>query len=70
MEKKMAVVPSKEEIAAMGCDESMCAGCIHYAWTHLMGEWYPLDGQCSMKILLCAVRADTPKCMHFVPKEA
>jgi len=58
--------PNYKEMAMMGVDESMCAGCELYGWHTMMGEWKPLDGWCGAKLRPGQVRADEPKCIYFV----
>ena len=60
--------PNYEEIASMGCDKSMCAGCELYGWYMMLGDWQPLDGWCGGKLRFGHVRADEPKCNYFVER--
>jgi len=60
--------PSYEEMAVMGVDDSMCAGCDLYGWHTMMGEWQPLDGWCRARMRVGTVRADETKCDYFVKR--
>ena len=60
--------PNKAEMAAMGCDEGMCAGCELYGWRSMLGEWQPLDGWCNCGMRSVPVRADEKRCQYFVKR--
>ena len=60
--------PNKDELATMGVDRDQCGSCGLYLWLQMMSEWQPLDGKCRIGIKAGALRADTPKCDHFLER--